>query len=160
MQFDWHSFCNDAEALEDAVQWEAAAQWDGQVGPWLSPQQSAQPNAAEVQQMMQQVKLQEIILDELQRWIESWNIGIALEATLTCARRCIRPHLATLTPEQESCFDALLLEAAQAHAGTPLRLQLLPMLQAMLTPEDWADISQGAALAVEQYVLQLEPSCP
>jgi hypothetical protein len=157
MEFDWQTFSYDEEWLNTAVQLEQSSGWDGEVGVWLSQRQpSAVATPNQVQSMMAQVRLQSILFSELQHWISSWNLGMALEDSLNCARRRLRAHLAEPTEVQQAYLTALLAEDAAQPAQLPIRMQAIEQIKAMLTPQDWQAIAQAEAQSIQEQVMAIE----
>jgi hypothetical protein len=106
--------------------------------------------------MMAQMRLQSILFGELREWMSHWNLGMALDEALTCARQRVRAHLMEPTEAQQAYFDALLEEDAAKSAHKPVRAQVIQQLQAMLTEEDWGAIAQAAAQSVQKQVMSME----
>jgi hypothetical protein len=165
MNFDWQTFNYDDEWLDAAVQLERESGWDGEVGVWLAQRQTTAPaTSAQVQSMMVQVRLQSILFGELREWMNHWDLGMALDEALTCARQRVRSHLAEPTEAQQAYFDALLEEDAAKPEYKPVRAQAIQQLQAMLTEEDWgaggsavtARVAQAAAHSVQKRVMEME----
>jgi hypothetical protein len=157
MNFDWQTFNYDDEWLNAAIQLERESGWDGEVGVWLAQRQTAAPATPDqAKSMMVQVRLQSILFGELREWMNHWNLGMALDDALTCARQRVRSHLAEPTEAQQAYFDALLEEDAVKTEHKPVRAQAIQQLQAILTEEDWGAIAQAAAQSVQKQVMSIE----
>jgi hypothetical protein len=159
MDFDWQTLGYDESWLEVAAQLEQESGWDGEVGTWLAQRQRTPAIAIdEVQTMIRTMRLQVILFTELQAWMSSWNLGVAFEATLTCARQRVRLHLAEPTASQQAYFEALLAESAEKTVQQPIRAQVIDHLKTMLTAQDWQAIAQAAAESMQARVMAIESS--
>ncbi|MBD2093225.1 hypothetical protein H6F67_25610 [Microcoleus sp. FACHB-1515] len=91
---------------------------------------------------------------QLQQWMESWNLGAALEDTYTIARRLIRVHLAQPTPAQQTLIEMLLTSDAQVvKPDEPIQQQIVAVLLEMLTREDWQTIATAASQSIAERVM-------
>jgi hypothetical protein len=157
MQFDKQTLLYDAEWIQEASQLEAKFGFDGEIGAWLLNRlQVEPPTQDQVSGMMKMVRLNEIFLVELRLWMEGWNLGVALEDTLLCARQKVRSHLFSPTPDQLDFLNRLLEEDQDRKNTTYSRSQVVSQIQSMLSSEEWAEIAQVASQSVHQHVLRLE----
>ena len=104
-----------------------------------------------------QVQVLSILLPELKAWLQSWGLGLSLEAVYIEAQRRLCGHLQQLTPEQATWIEALLAESAQLPASEQktVRGQAIAMLSQLFTEDDWQAFAQVAAEGMAQGVLQV-----
>jgi hypothetical protein len=85
------------------------------------------------------MRLLSILLPELKRWLQTWQLGLSLEAVFVEAQQRVYAHLKQLTPEQQTWMEALIAEDDQGQpmAERTVRAQSVAMLLTLFTPEDW-----------------------
>ncbi|MDX2100255.1 MAG: hypothetical protein SFW36_20965 [Leptolyngbyaceae cyanobacterium bins.59] len=114
---------------------------------------------AQSQQLRQQMRLQSILFSGLRQWMDSWDIGARLEDTYMIARRLIRTHLANPTSSQQNLIEELLqADAQKIGSNQSSQPQVLAILSALFTPEDWQVMSATASQAIASRVLSARSS--
>ena len=66
-------------------------------------------------QQRRQVQLLSILLPELKAWLQSWQLGLSLDAVYIEAQRRLYEQLQQPTPEQATWLETLLAEIGRAH---------------------------------------------
>lgn len=141
--------------------WWDADSWDGPIEagviakPYAAYLESLTPE--QHQFLRQRMRLFAILLPELERWLQSWDLGCSFKAVYTEARRCIYAHLQEPTPEQTDWITALIAEDDQhlPMSERVLRTQVIPRLSALLTQEDRQTLAEIAAQGMAQGVLKM-----
>ena len=112
--------------------------------PYVEFLKDASPEALQRQRWY--VRVLSILLPELKRWLESWQLGRSLEAVYMEAQKCLYGHLRHLTPEQTAWIEMLLAEGEQAvpNEQKVIRAEAITMLAQMFTTEDWQAIAYAA----------------
>ena len=154
MQFDWENFTYDAEWLQEAVQIEAKAGSDLQIGGNIS---SSAPSIApsQLQTQLKQVRLQSRLFGELRSLMMEADLGVGTEAALTEGRRLIRARLQHLTPEQHEYFEALSALDVASSEAKPLLAGQQPAICTLLTQTDWQQIAQAAMGSIQACFQQI-----
>lgn len=108
-------------------------------------------------QQRRRVQLLSILLPELKAWLQSWELGLSLEAVYIEAQRRLHEHLQQPTPEQATWLETLLAEATQPipPGQKTVRKQANAMLSQMLTEDDWQALAQTAAEETAKRILQV-----
>lgn len=153
MSFDWENFTYDIVWLQEAVQIEAEAGCDIQIGgkalgfaPLSAPSQ--------LQAQLKQVRIQSLLFGELRALLEKADLGAGTEAALTEGRRLLRARLQQLTSEQHQYFAALIAEDETISEDKPLRVQLRQVLCPLLSQTDWQQIAQAAMGEIQTHLFQ------
>jgi hypothetical protein len=112
--------------------------------PYVELLKEASPEALQRQRWY--VRVLSILLPELKRWLESWQLGRSLEAVYMEAQKCLYGHLRHLTPEQAAWIEMLLAEGEQTlpNEQKVVRAEAIAMLGQMFTPEDWQSVGVAA----------------
>jgi hypothetical protein len=159
MQFDGQTLSYDKDCTQEASQLEAKFGFDGEIGAWLlNRSEVTPPTEDQVSAMIRMVRLNEIFLVELRHWMEGWNLGVALEDTLNCARQKLRSHLFSPSPDQLDFLNSLLEEDQDGENAAHFRSQVISQIRSMLSSEEWAEIAQVASSSIQRHVLSLELS--
>ncbi|MEM8809787.1 MAG: hypothetical protein AAGF01_27515 [Cyanobacteria bacterium P01_G01_bin.38] len=152
--------------LLNADPWGQADDWDGPIeaGPNLKAyvDQLDQLPAEAYRFQRWYVRLLSILWPELKTWLQSWDLGFSFETVYSEAKQRVYQHLKQLTPEQTDWMNALLAEDEQKlpAAERRIRLQVVPMLSALLTPEDHQALADIAAQGMSKAVLQQVQTAP
>jgi hypothetical protein len=123
--------------------------------PYVERLKAASPE--DFKRQRRYMRLLSILSPELQRWLQTWHLGLSLEAVFVEAQQRVYAHLKQLTPEQQTWMDALLAEDDQSlpMAERAMRSQSVAMLLTLFTPDDWQAFARVAAEGMSQGVLQL-----
>ncbi len=154
MPFDWENFTYDTAWLQEAVQIEAEAGCDIQIGAKASASVPLPIEPTQLQTQLKQVRLQSLLFGELRILLKMADLGAGMEAALTEGRQLIRARLQHLTPEQHQCFEALMVEDATPSEDQPLRAQLRQVLCSLLVQADWQQIAQAAMKIIQTHLLE------
>jgi hypothetical protein len=108
-------------------------------------------------QQRRQVQLLSILLPELKAWLQSWQLGLSLDAVYIEAQRRLYEQLQQPTPEQAAWLESLLEESAQQipPEQKTVRKQASAMLAQMFTEDDWQALAQTAAEEMAKGTLQV-----
>jgi hypothetical protein len=140
--------------------WWEGDNWDGPIEagvmakPYVAYLDSLTPEQHRF--LRRRMRLFSILLPELQRWLQSWELGCSFEVVYTEARRRIYGHFQQPTVEQTDWIDGLIAEDDQnlPRSERTLRAQVIPMLSSILTQEDRQALADIAAQGMAQGVLQ------
>ncbi|MEM9766490.1 MAG: hypothetical protein AAF892_01235 [Cyanobacteria bacterium P01_D01_bin.71] len=154
---------NDEAGLQavDAADDASEADWDGPIEAGLGLKayveqlETVPPEAYRRQRWT--VRLLSILLPELKTWLQSWGLGLSLEAVSIEAQRRVYEHLKQLTSEQQTWMDALLAEDDQKlpMAERRVRSQTVAILSTLFTQDDWQALADVAGQGMVQGVLQV-----
>lgn len=138
--------CNNEAWLQESAQIEDG--YGCQVEAGLAMQNYQQPVNAltpdQMQQTHQQMRVQSILFTA------------GFEGTYTVARRLIRTHLVSPTPNQQALIKALLIEDAQTGGiSKPVQQEVVGMLSEMFTSEDWQAMASAASQSISARVLSV-----
>jgi len=99
-----------------------------------------------------------ILLPELRRWVETWGLGLSLEAVHTASRNMLYQHLKRLMEEQENWIAALIEEDDQnlPMEKRSVRSQTIAVLSQLFTTDDWNELAKVAAQEMSQTVMQVQ----
>jgi len=153
MTFDWETFTYDDAWLQEAVEIEAKANFDIQIGGKVLPSPPSF-DPAKLAIRFRQVRLVSILYGELKLLLEASNLGAGYEAATCEGQRRIWERIQNPTPEQQQYFDALVDEQDSQPEEKPYHAQLRPMFCALLTSEDWQAIADATTGAVCDRLLQ------
>lgn len=153
MTFDWKTFTADNAWLQAAVEIEAKANFDIQIGGKVPPSPPSF-DPAKLAGRFRQVQLVSILYRELESLLEASNLGAGHEAAICAGQRQIWERLQCLTPEQQQYFDALADEHDSQTEHKSYHTELRPIFRAILTPEDWQMITDAATEAIRDRLLQ------
>ncbi len=125
--------------------------------PYVEMLKCASPDALRLQRWYVQVL--SILLPELKKWLESWQLGRSFEAVYMEAQRRLYGYLSHLTPEQTVWIEALLAEEKHALPSEQkvIRAQVISILTQIFTSEDWQAIATVAAQTMANDILQMGP---
>ncbi|NEP15466.1 MAG: hypothetical protein F6J97_01030 [Leptolyngbya sp. SIO4C1] len=152
--------------LLNADPWGQADDWDGSIEAGLDlkayVEQLDQVPVEAYRLQRWYVRLLSILWPELKTWLQSWNLGLSFEAVYTEAKQRVYQHIKELTPEQTDWMNALLAEDEQRLpvAERQVRAQVVPMLSALLTPEDHQALANIAAQDMAKGVLLQVKAAP
>lgn len=150
---------NDDAWVRETEAIEAACGGQVEAGPGLKPyvEQLATIPPVAFRQQRRQVQLLSILLPELKAWLQSWELGLSLEAVYIEAQRRLFEHLQQPTPGQANWLDALLTEDSQqiAPEQKTVRLQAIAMLAQMFTDDDWQALAKIAAEETAKGIWQV-----
>jgi hypothetical protein len=123
--------------------------------PYVEQLETLPPEA--LRRQRRQVQVLSILLPALKGWLQSWGLGLSMEAVYIEAQRRLYEHLQQLTLEQTTRIEALLAEAAQPPASDrkTIRSEAVAMLSQMFTEDDWQAFAQTAAEGMAKGVLQV-----
>ncbi|MCU0570219.1 MAG: hypothetical protein MUF49_27050 [Oculatellaceae cyanobacterium Prado106] len=126
----------------------------------------AQLNAltqTQMQQIRDQMKVQSVLFPALHDWMSTWDLGAGFEDTYAIARRLIRQHLGAPTPALQQFIDQIIDQTSAENAQPNCALnspQVIELLSAVFTPEDWQVMAQAAAQSISAQVLQAGQTQP
>lgn len=150
MSFDWENFTYDAPWLREAVQLEAEASCDIQIGSKAANASIRAIEPSHLQTQLIQVKLQSLLFGELRALLVEADLGAGMEAAFTEGRRRIRARLQQLTPEQHQYFKALIAEDSSSTEARSLRQELCSLLD----QADWQQIAQTATEIIQAHLFE------
>lgn len=141
---------SDLDWLEDAVEAEAALDYDLQIGG--RPPVKRPIDLVKLQRERSRVKLYSLLFGELERLLAEVNFGSGTEAAYTEGRQLIFSRMQSLEPEQESGLVTLLAEVQRLPASK-IQIRLRQQLYLLLDASDWQQITAIALSAVESRLL-------
>ena len=123
--------------------------------PYVELLKDASPEALQRQRWY--VRVLSILLPELKRWLESWQLGRSLETVYMEAQQRLYGHLRHLTPEQRAWIEMLLTEGEQAlpNEQKVIQAEAIAKLAQMFTTEDWQAIAYAASQTMTKDILQM-----
>ncbi|MEO0405936.1 MAG: hypothetical protein AAF289_01160 [Cyanobacteria bacterium P01_A01_bin.135] len=148
MTADWDSLQYDQAWLEEAIADEVNHDCDVQVGGKPTSMTPPAIDPVQLQQQLQQVRLQSMLFGELRGILERSNLGAGTEAAMTLGRQLIRERLSHLSPQQQKAVKVLL---TPNHGSPPPEVNQL--LCSLLNLGDWQSIAQSATDAIEARLL-------
>ena len=121
---------------------------------YISQIESASPEALKRQR--QAVKVLSILLPELRRWLEGWQLGLCFESVYTEAQRLVYERLDDFMFEQQVWIRDLLTEN---ETGLPVgsrsvREEAIAKLSELLSEDGWQALADTAAKEMTEGVLQ------
>lgn len=140
-----------AEATEDDGWVEAG----GSAEPYYNYLKSLTPE--QHHSLRFQAQLLSILLPELNRWVESWGLGLSFDPVHIAAQKTLYRHLKRLTEEQKDWIAALMDENNQRLSTEEQTVlsQTSSILTQLFTVEDWHELAEVAAQGISHTVLQI-----
>jgi hypothetical protein len=106
---------------------------------------------------MRMKQIQSIVARELRRWLTELNLGIGMDAALTCARKIILERLTNPSLELQTSLESV-MDTEEFMARLPLRAEaqadVRAVLQQAITAEDWEAIAQAASQSVHRLLIE------
>jgi hypothetical protein len=106
---------------------------------------------------MRMKQIQSIVARELRRWLTELNLGIGMDAALTCARKIILERLTNPSVALQTSLESV-MDTEEFMARLPLRAEaqadVRAVLQQAITAEDWEAIAQAASQSVHRLLIE------
>lgn len=99
-----------------------------------------------------------ILLPELRCWLETWGLGLSLDAVYAASQSILYRHLEQFMEEQEEWIAALVEEGAQhlPMEKRSVRSQTIAMISPLFTTDEWNELAEIAAQGMSQTVMQVQ----